>query len=48
MIDGVGVRKSGAPAAYTMWLFVLTAVLLLLCSTSRWRELPAYARATPA
>lgn len=44
MIDGVGVRKSGAPAAYTMWLFVLTAVLLLLCSTNRWRELPAYAR----
>ncbi|RZT09060.1 Uncharacterized membrane protein [Duganella sp. CF402] len=44
MIDGVGVRKSGAPAAYAMWLFVLTAALLLLCSTSRWRELPAYAR----
>ncbi|MRW86493.1 EamA family transporter [Pseudoduganella sp. FT26W] len=44
MIDGVGVRRSGAPAAYTMWLFVLTAVLLLLCSTRRWRELPAYAR----
>jgi uncharacterized membrane protein len=44
MIDGVGVRRSGAPAAYTMWLFVLTAVLLLLCSTSRWRALPAYAR----
>jgi drug/metabolite transporter (DMT)-like permease len=44
MIDGVGVRKSGAPAAYTMWLFVLTAVMLLLCSTNRWRELPSYAR----
>jgi len=44
MIDGVGVRKSGAPASYTMWLFGLTAVLLLLCSTRRWHELPAYAR----
>jgi drug/metabolite transporter (DMT)-like permease len=44
MIDGVGVRLSGAPASYTMWLFVLTAVLLLLCSSRRWPELPAYAR----
>jgi drug/metabolite transporter (DMT)-like permease len=44
MIDGVGVRLSGAPAGYTMWLFVLTAGLLLLCSTRRWAELPAYAR----
>ncbi|MRW89509.1 EamA family transporter [Duganella sp. FT80W] len=44
MIDGIGVRRSGSPAAYTLWLFVLTAVLLLLCSTQRWRELPAYAR----
>lgn len=44
MIDGAGVRRSGTPAGYTMWLFVLTAVLLLLCSTNRWAELPAYAR----
>lgn len=44
MIDGVGVRRSGAPAGYAMWLFVLTAALLLLCSGSRWAELPAYAR----
>ncbi|MYN30370.1 EamA family transporter, partial [Duganella levis] len=44
MIDAVGVRRSGAPAGYTMWLFVLTAVMLLLCSTNRWAELPAYAR----
>nr|WP_315252295.1 DMT family transporter [uncultured Duganella sp.] len=44
MIDGVGVRRSGAPAGYTMWLFVLTAALLLLGSTRRWAELPAYAR----
>jgi len=44
LIDGVGVRRSGAPAGYTMWLFVLSAGLLLLCSTQRWAELPAYAR----
>jgi uncharacterized membrane protein len=24
MIDGAGVRRSGAPAAYTMWIFLLT------------------------
>jgi len=45
MIDGAGVRLSGAPAGYTMWLFVLTAALLLLCAPRRWAALPAYARA---
>jgi drug/metabolite transporter (DMT)-like permease len=30
LIDGVGVRQSGAPASYTMWVFVLNAVPLLL------------------
>lgn len=44
MIDGIGVRRSGAPAAYTMWLFVLTAAGLLACAPRRWPELPAYAR----
>jgi len=29
LIDGLGVRRSGAPASYTMWIFVLTAVPLL-------------------
>jgi len=29
-IDGIGVRKSGAPAAYTMWIFEVTAAVLLL------------------
>jgi drug/metabolite transporter (DMT)-like permease len=24
LIDGAGVRRSGAPAAYTMWIFLLT------------------------
>lgn len=26
LVDGLGVRRSGAPAAYTAWLFVLTGV----------------------
>ena len=30
LIDGIGVRHSGAPAAYTMWVFVLNAVPLLI------------------
>lgn len=30
LIDGLGVRHSGAPAAYTMWVFVLNAVPLLV------------------
>ncbi|MET1078588.1 MAG: EamA family transporter [Pseudomonas sp.] len=30
LIDGLGVRLSGAPAAYTLWIFLLTAVPLLL------------------
>ena len=29
LIDGLGVRRSGAPAAYTLWLSALTAVPLL-------------------
>ncbi|NTS29994.1 EamA family transporter [Phyllobacterium sp. BT25] len=30
LIDGIGVRHSGAPASYTMWVFVLNAVPLFL------------------
>jgi drug/metabolite transporter (DMT)-like permease len=30
LIDGLGVRKSGAPAAYTLWVFLLTGVPLAL------------------
>jgi drug/metabolite transporter (DMT)-like permease len=29
LIDGAGVRRSGAPAAYTMWLFVLTGLAVV-------------------
>ena len=45
MLDGVGVRRSGAPIAYTLWLFVITAIGLLACCSPRWKELPPYARA---
>ncbi|MFJ7353688.1 EamA family transporter [Phyllobacterium sp. NPDC097923] len=30
LIDGIGVRHSGAPAAYTMWVFTLNAIPLFL------------------
>ncbi len=30
LIDGVGVRRSGAPAAYTLWIFLLTGVVLTI------------------
>jgi drug/metabolite transporter (DMT)-like permease len=29
MIDGAGVRRSGAPAAYTLWIFLLSGLALL-------------------
>ncbi|MBD8532333.1 MULTISPECIES: DMT family transporter [unclassified Massilia] len=35
LIDGAGVRRSGAPAGYTMWIFVLTAVGVLALG---WRR----------
>jgi len=28
LVDGLGVRRSGAPAAYTLWLFLLTGLVL--------------------
>lgn len=30
LIDGIGVRRSGAPAAYTLWIFLLTGAPLAL------------------
>ena len=45
LIDGVGVRLSGAPAAYTMWIFVLNGAGLLLWTVLRRRAgLLAYAQ----
>ena len=37
LIDGLGVRLSGAPAAYTMWIFVLNGAGLLLWTVLRRR-----------
>ena len=48
MIDGAGVRRSGAPAAYTMWIFLLTGVAVLaLAARGRMGALAALARARP-
>jgi drug/metabolite transporter (DMT)-like permease len=48
MIDGIGVRKSDAPAAYTMWIFLLTAIgCIAWCAFARPGELARYARANP-
>ena len=45
LIDGIGVRLSGAPAAYTMWIFVLNgAGLLLWTLLRRPADLLAYAK----
>ncbi|MBQ5947084.1 EamA family transporter [Massilia sp. ST3] len=38
VVDGVGVRRSGAPAAYTAWLFMVTGGANLLLA---WRRLGA-------
>lgn len=48
MIDGAGVRRSGAPAAYTMWIFLLTGLALTAWSArGRVRALAQAARARP-
>ncbi|RCS23145.1 EamA family transporter [Phyllobacterium salinisoli] len=38
LVDGVGVRKSGAAAAYTMWVFVLNALPLVVWTLATHRE----------
>lgn len=48
LIDGAGVRRSGAPAAYTMWIFVFTALGVALLALGRRRELLPFARRHPA
>lgn len=46
MIDGAGVRRSGAPAAYTIWIFLLTGLgVLLWAVVRRGRDLLPFARA---
>ena len=43
LIDGVGVRKSGAPAAYTLWIFLLTGLALAVWAFAvRRREFCRY------
>lgn len=45
MIDGLGVRRSGAPPAYTLWIFLCTGIeMLLWTAIRRRREFTAYAR----
>ena len=48
LVDGSGVRRAGAPAAYTLWIFLLTGVAVF-AATARGRlpALLAYARANP-
>ena len=38
VIDGIGVRKSGAPVAYACWIFVLTAIPLVTWAAVRRRH----------
>jgi drug/metabolite transporter (DMT)-like permease len=48
MIDGAGVRRSGAPAAYTMWIFLLAgAAVTAWAARTRARELLRLAGARP-
>ena len=48
LIDGRGVRLSDAPAAYTLWIFLLTGSAVCLCTLrGRTRALAAFARANP-
>jgi drug/metabolite transporter (DMT)-like permease len=48
IIDGAGVRRSGAPAAYTMWIFLLTGVAVLAwAARGRTQALAALARTRP-
>jgi len=48
LVDGIGVRRSGAPAAYTLWIFLFTGLAVgALALRGRRRALFAYARANP-
>jgi uncharacterized membrane protein len=45
LVDGLGVRRSGAPAAYALWIFLLNGTeQLLLILIWRRREFAAYLR----
>ncbi|MFB9241960.1 EamA family transporter [Massilia antarctica] len=44
LVDGIGVRRSGAPLAYTLWLFALSAVVLLVAVMGKRQALREYGR----
>ena len=44
LTDGLGVRVSGAPVTYTMWIFVLTGAPLVAWAVLRRPDIIAYAR----
>jgi drug/metabolite transporter (DMT)-like permease len=44
LVDGFGVRASGSPVAYTMWIFVLTGIPLAAWALLKRPEFVAYAR----
>jgi drug/metabolite transporter (DMT)-like permease len=44
LVDGFGVRLSGAPFTYAMWIFLLTGLPLVLWALFARRGLPAYVR----
>lgn len=48
LVDGIGVRRSGAPAAYTLWIFLFTGLAVwALAARGRLRAILGYARANP-
>ncbi|WP_449406015.1 EamA family transporter [Massilia phosphatilytica] len=48
LIDGQGVRRSGAPAAYALWIFLLTGACVCAGTVrGRLRALAAFARTNP-
>jgi len=48
LIDGRGVRLSDAPAAYTLWIFLLTGAAVCVCTLrGRTGALAAFARENP-
>jgi drug/metabolite transporter (DMT)-like permease len=48
LVDGLGVRRSGAPAAYTAWLFLCSGVAVpLACRRQLGGRLPAFLKARP-
>ncbi len=45
LIDGIGVRRSGAPVAYTLWIILLPAIVLVGFALARHgRAFTTYAR----